>query len=117
LGFLLVRVPIAENKTKENKTEQQQNKTNHYNQKASWGGKGLFNLHFDIAVHDQRKSGLELTQCRNLEPELMQRLWRAVAYWLASHGLLSPLSHRTKDSQPRDGTTHNGLDSPSLTTN
>jgi hypothetical protein len=32
---------------------------------ASWGGKGLFSFH--IAVHHQRKSGLELTQGRNLE--------------------------------------------------
>jgi hypothetical protein len=35
--------------------------------KASWGGKGLFGLHFHIAVHHQRKSGRELTQGRNLE--------------------------------------------------
>jgi hypothetical protein len=34
--------------------------TKHYNQEASWGGKGLFSLHFHIAVHHQRKSGLEL---------------------------------------------------------
>jgi len=30
--------------------------------KASWGGKGLFSLHFLIAVNHQKKSGLELTQ-------------------------------------------------------
>jgi hypothetical protein len=33
----------------------------HHDQEASWGGKGLFSLHFHIAVHHQRKSGQELT--------------------------------------------------------
>jgi hypothetical protein len=41
--------------------------------------------------------------------ELMQRPWRDVPYWLASPGLLSLLSYRTQDYQPRDGTTHKGL--------
>jgi hypothetical protein len=36
----------------------------------------LFNLHFHIAVHHQRKSGLELKQVR--KQELMQRPWRDV---------------------------------------
>jgi hypothetical protein len=39
----------------------------HYDHEASCGGKGLFSLHFHIAVHHQRKSGQELTQGRNLE--------------------------------------------------
>jgi hypothetical protein len=78
----------------------------HHDQETSWGGKGLFSLHFHIAVHHQRKSGLELKQVR--EQELMQRPWRDVTYWLASSGLLSLLSYRTQDHQPRDGTTHNG---------
>jgi hypothetical protein len=47
-------------------------------------------------------SGLELKQ------ELMQRPWRDVLYWLDSPGLLSLLSYRTQDYQPRDGTTHKG---------
>jgi hypothetical protein len=34
--------------------------TKHLDQEASWGGKGLFSLHFHIAVPHQRKSGLEL---------------------------------------------------------
>jgi hypothetical protein len=59
-----------------------------------------------IAVHHQRKSGLELKQVR--KQELMQRPWRDVPYWLASPGLLSLLSYRTQDSQPRDGPTHKG---------
>jgi hypothetical protein len=37
-----------------------------------------------------------------------QRPWRDVLYWLASFGLLSLLSYRTQDSQPRDGPTHKG---------
>jgi hypothetical protein len=62
---------------------------------------------FHIAVHHQRKSGLELKQVR--KQELMQRPWRNATCWLASPGLLSLLSYRTQDYQPRDGTTHNGL--------
>jgi hypothetical protein len=78
----------------------------HHDQEASWGGKGLFSLHLLIAVHHQRKSGLELKQVR--KQELRQRPWRDVLYWLASPGLLSLLSYWTQDYQPRDGTIHNG---------
>jgi hypothetical protein len=42
-----------------------------------------------LAVHHQRKSGLELKQVR--KQELMQRPWRDVTYWLASPGLFSLL--------------------------
>jgi hypothetical protein len=35
--------------------------------RASWGEKGLFDLHFCISVHHKRKSGQELKQDRNLE--------------------------------------------------
>jgi hypothetical protein len=38
--------------------------------------------------------------------ELMQGPLRDVLYWLASPGLLSLLSYRTQDYQPRDGPTH-----------
>ena len=44
------------------------------------------------------KSGLELKQVR--KQELMQRPWRDVRYWLASPGLLSLLSYRTKTAIP-----------------
>jgi len=44
----------------------------------------------------------------------MQRPWRDVTYWLAPPGLLSLLSYRTQDHQPRNGTTHNGLGPPTL---
>jgi hypothetical protein len=46
----------------------------------------------------------------------MQRPWRDVSYLFVSLGLLSLLSYRTQDYQPRDGTTHNGP-SPTLITN
>ena len=74
--------------------------------KSTWGGKGLSSLLFHIAVHHQRKSGLEFKQVR--KQELMQKPWRDALYWLASPGLLSLLSYRSQDYQPRDGTTHNG---------
>jgi hypothetical protein len=61
---------------------------------------------FHIAFDHQRKSGLGLKQVR--KQELMQRPWRDVLYWLACSGLLSLLSYRTQDCQPRDGTTHKG---------
>jgi hypothetical protein len=61
---------------------------------------------FHIAIDHLRKSGLELKQVR--KQELMQRPWRDVTYWLAYSGLLSVLSYRTQDYQPRDGTTYKG---------
>jgi hypothetical protein len=72
--------------------------------RSKLGRKGFiqFSLHFQVAIHHQRKSGLELKQVR--KQELIQRPWRDVPYWLASPG--SP--YRTQDYQPRDGTTHNG---------
>ena len=61
----------------------------HHGQDANWGGKGLFILHFQIAVYDQRKSGLEPKQVRT--EELIHRPWSDVSYWLASPGLLTLL--------------------------
>ena len=49
--------------------------------------------------------------------ELMQTPWRGAANWLASPDLLSLLSYRTQDHQPRDGTTHYGLGPLLLITN
>jgi hypothetical protein len=62
-------------------------------QGASWGGKDLFSLHFHIAVHHQRKSGLELTQGRNLETgtdaEPMERFYLLACFpWLAQPAFL-----------------------------
>jgi len=75
--------------------------------KKQVGEERVYSPHtFHIAVHHQRKSGVELKQVR--KQKLMQRPWRDVPYWLASPGLLSLLSYRTQDYQPRDVTTHNG---------
>jgi hypothetical protein len=74
--------------------------------KKHLGRKGFIQLTFCIAVHHQRKSGLELKQVR--KQELMQWPWRDVLYWLASPGLLSLLAYRTQDYQPRDGPTYKG---------
>ena len=49
--------------------------------------------------------------------ELLQRPWRGAAYWLALPDLLSLLSYRIQDYQPRDGPTHNGLSPPPLIIN
>jgi hypothetical protein len=81
----------------------------HHDQEPRLGGKNLFSLHFSVAVHQQRKSRLELKQVR--KQELMQKPWKDVTYWLAFPDLLSLLSYRTQAYQPRDGTTHKG---PSL---
>jgi hypothetical protein len=58
--------------------------TKHHDQKESWGRKGFFSLQFQIAVHHQNRSGLELNQVRI--QEMMQRPWRDVSYWLSSPG-------------------------------
>jgi hypothetical protein len=42
--------------------------------------------------------------------ELMQRP-RSAAYWLAPHSWLSLPFYKSQDYQPRDDTTHNGLNS------
>jgi hypothetical protein len=80
----------------------------HHDKEASWGGKGLLSLYFHIAVHHQRKSGQELTQGRNLEAGVDAEAMEDAAYWIAFPGLLSLISYRTQDYQPKDGTTHNG---------
>jgi hypothetical protein len=73
--------------------------------KKQIGKEGFIQLILPYCCSSPRKSGLELKQVR--KQELMQRPWRDVLYWLAS-GLLSLLSYRTQDYQPRDGTTHKG---------
>jgi hypothetical protein len=70
--------------------------------KKQLGRKGFIRLTLPHCCSSPRKSGLELKQVR--KQELMQRPWRDVTYWLASPGLLSLLSYRTRDYQSRDGT-------------
>ena len=54
----------------------------------------------------QRKSGQELKEGRNLEAGADAEAMEGAAYI----GLLSLLSYRTQGHQPRDGTTHSELD-------
>jgi hypothetical protein len=72
---------------------------------VTWGAKGLFSLHIHITVYHQKKSVQELKQGRNLKA-------RADAEVMEGCCLLSLLSYRTQDQQPRDGTTHNALGPP-----
>jgi hypothetical protein len=74
--------------------------------KKQLGRKGFIQITLPHCCSSPRKSGLELKQAR--KQELMQRPWRDVLYWLASPSLLSLLSYRTQDCQPRDGPTHKG---------
>jgi hypothetical protein len=68
--------------------------------------KGFVQLTLPYCYSSPRKSGLELKQVK--KQELVQRPWRDVPYWLASPGLVSLLSYRTQDYQPRDGPAHKG---------
>ena len=81
--------------------------------RSKLGRKGFIRLTLPYCCSSPRKSGLELKQVRN--QELMQRPWRDVTYWLASPGLLSLLSYRTQDYQPREGTTHKWASPPLIT--
>ena len=62
------------------------------------GRKGFIQLTLPYCCSSPGKSGLEFKQV--WKQELMQRPWRDVHYWLASPGLLSLLSYRTKTSSP-----------------
>jgi len=88
--------------------------TKHRDQKASWGGKGLFSLHFCIAVHNLRKSGQELKQGRNLETgadtEVMEECCLLSCSPMACSACFL-------NGNPRDGTIHNGSDPLLLITN
>ena len=55
----------------------------HYDQEASWRGKGRFGLHFYITVHHLRMSGQELIQGRNLEAGADAEAMEGAADWLA----------------------------------
>jgi hypothetical protein len=54
------------------------------------------------------KGSLDWKHKQVRKQELMQKPWRDVTYWIASPGLLSLLSYRTPDYQPRDGPAHKG---------
>ena len=73
--------------------------------------KSLFGLHFCITVHYQMKPRQELKQGGNLETGAGVEAMNGSCFLACFHGLLSLLSYRTQDHQPRDSTTHNGLES------
>ena len=85
--------------------------TKHHDHKASRGEKSLFNLTLPHCCSSM-KGGQKLNRAGSWRQVLMQRPWRYTAYWLACPGLLSLHSYRTQIQQPRDGTTHHGLDPP-----
>ena len=68
--------------------------------KKQFGEERVYSAYISILLFIAKKSGLELKQIR--KQELMQRPWRDITYWLASPGLLSLLSCRTQDHQPRE---------------
>ena len=70
--------------------------TKHHDQEASWGGKGLFSLHF--------RTGTQAGQEAGADAEAME----GCSLLACLPGLLSLLSYRTQDYQPRDGPTHKG---------
>ena len=74
----------------------------HDDKKQTWGAKGLFLL------TAYRPSDRE-AKVATWRQELKQRPWRGAAYWLAPHGLLSLLSYRPQDHQPRYDTIHSRL--------
>jgi hypothetical protein len=53
----------------------------------------------------------------NLEAGADAEAMEDAAYWLVPHGLLSLLSYRTQDHQPKHGTTHSGPGPPTSVTN
>ena len=90
----------------------------HHDQTASWE-KRICLTYTSASVESQEVSegSQELKMAGSWRQELMQRPWRGAANCLASYGLLSLLSYRTQDHQPRDGTTHNRLGLPTSITN
>ena len=70
--------------------------------------KGLIQL----TLLNSCSSPKELKGGRNLEVRTDVEAMEGAAYWFASPGLLSLLSYRTQDHQPRDDSTHNCLGPP-----
>jgi hypothetical protein len=58
-----------------------------------------------LFITKEVRTGTQAGQEAGADAEAMEG---DVLYWLASPGLLSLLSYRTQDYQPRDGPTHKG---------
>ena len=61
------------------------------------------------------KAVREVIRGRNLEAGADPEAMRGAAYRLTLHGLLSLLSYRTQDHQPRDSPSHKGSGPPPFT--
>jgi hypothetical protein len=66
--------------------------------KKQVGEERVYSAYTSMLLFITKEVRLELKQVR--KQELMQRPWRDVLYWLASPGLLSLLSYRTKTTSP-----------------
>ena len=90
--------------------------TKYHDQKAHWGGKGLFSYisrSLSIGGESQDRNSSRAGTWRQ---ELMQRPWRVLLTGLLPMAC-SACSYRTQDDQPGDGTKHNGMSLSSLITN
>jgi hypothetical protein len=74
--------------------------------KKQVGEEGVYSAYISILLLITKGCRTGTKQVR--KQELTQRPWRDVLYWLASPGLLSLLSYKTQDYQPRDGPTYKG---------
>jgi hypothetical protein len=99
---VLVRVSIAMTK---------------HDQKAILGEKGLFGLHFHVAVHYWRTSGQELKQGRSMEAEADAESTEGCCSMVCFLWLSQPAFLQNWGLPAQDGPSHNGLDPPPLITN
>jgi hypothetical protein len=81
----------------------------YYDQKASWEEKVNFVYASTSIFIIQGRQDRDLNMAGTWRQELMQSSWRGTVYWLALHGLLSLVSYRNKDHQPRESTSYNRL--------
>lgn len=71
-----------------------------HDQRASWRGKGLFDVCFRVTIHHQRRSGQKL-KTETWRQKLMQKPWIGFAYWLPHFSLPAQLSYRIQTTNPR----------------
>jgi hypothetical protein len=76
----------------------------------TWKGKGLLGFCSHITAIIEGRQDRNSNRAETWRQELMQKPWCGAAYWLAHHWLLSLLSYKTQDHQPRDSTIHKGMD-------
>lgn len=77
--------------------------------KTTWGGEGLFCLHFYITVLHCGRSGWALKPSRKLQAEAHSEILEQCILLGAPRGLLRMFSYRTQDHKPLGSNMHNGL--------